>query len=428
MGDQLADPFRATTSEPMIDDGPGRGLPLGGLGTGSIGRDYDGSFSRWHLTPGAYRHQLCPGSWLAVQWEGEEPAVLAAPHVQTRPGALAKYTSEGEYEGLFPFSWYRFPQVTLRQWSPVIPGRERESAWPVAYFEVMMRNPESSDREATVAFAFEVPVWERFAEEPMTLSHDDITAVAQLDSGAGGFALGAEASPAIRVAAAVLRDEADYCKLGRELWEPVAELASVPTTTAVPSERPGLVVAARVVLGHNEERTIRFALAWDLPRVNFGPAGEHAWWRAHTREFGRAGNASARLLDVALRARPDLAQAVERWHAELRARLASWNAPDWLLPALCNQLSVLIDGGTAWVFSDDGSEEHFGTLECVDYPFFETLDVRYYSSFALLELWPRLEHVVMRDLVSALGHQDDSRVAIEWEGGAGDPGPPGRRL
>ena len=427
IGDRLADPYRARPEEPLIDDGACRGLPLGGLGTGSIGRDFDGAFSRWHLSPGDYRYEVSPGSWLAVQWEGAKPELLAAPDVRTRPEALARWCGGGEYEALFPFAWYRFHQATLRQWSPVIPGRERESAWPVAYFEVTLRNLERSPGQVTVAFAFELPVWERFVDGPITLSHDDTTAVAQLAAGAGGFAIGCEASPAVRAAAAALRGDADYDQLGTDLWAPVVELATVPATDASPGERPGLVVAARVELGHGEERTVRFVLAWDLPRVNFGHAGEHRWWRAHTREFGRTGKASARIVDAALLARPDLSQAVERWHAELRARLDGWKAPDWLLPALCNQLSVLVDGGTAWVIGDDGNEEHFGTLECIDYPFFETLDVRYYSSFALLELWPRLEHVVMRDVVDALGQHDDSMVAFDWEGGAGDPGSPGQR-
>src|SRR5262252_1116913 len=416
IGDRLADPYRARPEEPLMDEGACRGLPLGGLGTGSIGRGLDGAFSRWHLTPGDYRYEVSPGSWVAVQWEGTKPEVLAAPNVRPRPEALARSCGGGEYEALFPFAWYRFHQATLRQWSPVIPGRERESAWPVAYFEVTLRNLERSPREATVAFAFELPVWERFVDGPITLSHDDTMAVAQLAAGAGGFALGCEASPAVRAAAATLRGDADYDRLGRDLWAPVTELATVPATAASPRERPGLVVAAGVELGHGEERTVRFVLAWDLPRVNFGQAGEHRWWRAHTREFGRTGEASARLVDAALRGRPDLSQAVERWHAELRARLEGWKAPGWLLPALCNQLSVLVDGGTAWVIDDDGKEEHFGTLECIDYPFFETLDVRYYSSFALLELWPRLEHVVMRDVVHALGQHDDSKVTFDWEG------------
>ncbi|HKA49395.1 MAG TPA: GH116 family glycosyl hydrolase [Candidatus Dormibacteraeota bacterium] len=417
IGDRLADPYRAKPDQGLIDDGACRGLPLGGLGTGSIGRDFDGCFSRWHLTPGAYRHEESPGSWVAVQWGSAQPVVLAAPDVRRRPRCLASCPGGGEYEALFPFAWYRFPGVSLRQWSPVIPGRERESAWPVAYFEVTLRNPDDhAAREVTVALSFELPVEERLVSGPIELSLDGSTAVAQLVESAGSFALGAEPSSAVQAAAAPLRGEADYDRLGSDLWAPVVELAQAPPVAVAPDGRPGLVAAARAALEPLEERTFRFALAWDLPEVKFGGPAGRRWWRAHTREFGRTGDGAPRAVRAALQARAELADAAEAWHAGLRARLAGWGAPGWLLPALCNQLSMLVDGGTAWVFGDAGDEEHFGTLECIDYPFYETIDVRYYSSFVLLELWPRLEGLVMRDVVRAVGQDDPRKVTTDWDG------------
>lgn len=413
--DRLRDPYLATPDEPLVDDGAGRGLPLGGLGTGSIGRDFDGGFARRHLVPGAYRADVSPGSWVAVQWDGEEPAVLAAADVPARPAELARRAGGAEYEALFPFAWYRFPAVTLRQWSPVVPGRERESAWPVAYFEVTLRNAAFSAREATVALAFELPVEEPFVAGPIALSSEGPSAVARLGAGAGSFAVAADEAPGVSAAGAPLRGEADYRRLGRDL-RVTGQLAGAPAAAVEPDDRPGLVAAARVALGPGEERTVRLGLAWDLPQVRFGRDASHRWWRVHTREFGRSGAAAPCVLEAALRARPELERAAEGWQADLRARLASQGAPEWLLPALCNQLSVLVDGGTVWVLGDDGEEEHFGTLECIDYPFYETLDVRYYSSFVLLELWPRLERLVMRDLLDALGQDDPERVTTIWEG------------
>ena len=40
---------------PMIDDGPTGGVPIGGIGAGSIGRTCDGDFARWHLRVGSHR-------------------------------------------------------------------------------------------------------------------------------------------------------------------------------------------------------------------------------------------------------------------------------------------------------------------------------------------------------------------------------------
>ena len=43
---------------PMIDDGTFAGIPIGGLGTGSIGRTHRGDAARWHLEVG--RHAFAP--------------------------------------------------------------------------------------------------------------------------------------------------------------------------------------------------------------------------------------------------------------------------------------------------------------------------------------------------------------------------------
>ena len=48
----------------------------------------------------------------------------------------------------------------------------------------------------------------------------------------------------------------------------------------------------------------------------------------------------------------------------------------------------------------------FALLECVDYPFYDTVDVDFYASFALLELFPELELRGIRDLLEAIPVDD----------------------
>ena len=38
----------------------------------------------------------------------------------------------------------------------------------------------------------------------------------------------------------------------------------------------------------------------------------------------------------------------------------------------------------------------FGVLECLDYAWYESLDVRLYGSLTLLQLWPELDKAVLR--------------------------------
>src|SRR3954453_23330945 len=78
--------------QPMIDDGPWAGVPIGGLGTGSIGRTHRGDFARWHLEAG--KHRFLPGAAGAVSvfvgrpgGEGGTATVLST----LRPDALPEW-------------------------------------------------------------------------------------------------------------------------------------------------------------------------------------------------------------------------------------------------------------------------------------------------------------------------------------------------
>src|SRR5207245_11576443 len=65
---------------PMIDDGPWGGVPIGGLGAGSIGRTHRGDFARWHLDVGSHRFETVPAnpSSVFVARGGERPGEPSA--------------------------------------------------------------------------------------------------------------------------------------------------------------------------------------------------------------------------------------------------------------------------------------------------------------------------------------------------------------
>jgi len=48
----------------------------------------------------------------------------------------------------------------------------------------------------------------------------------------------------------------------------------------------------------------------------------------------------------------------------------------------------LTGGGNFWSAADQRDSGQFAVLECIDYRWYESLDVRLYGSFALLMLWP----------------------------------------
>jgi non-lysosomal glucosylceramidase len=118
--------------------------------------------------------------------------------------------------------------------------------------------------------------------------------------------------------------------------------------------------------------------------------------------------------------------AIERWQAPL---LEDPARPEWLSMALLNELYVLVDGGSAW---EDGrvggpqpadGEGNFALLECFDYPYYNTYDVLFYGSWAVLLLWPELERRLIRSLAEYVPLADPRKLKL-----VNEPDPVTRKL
>jgi non-lysosomal glucosylceramidase len=83
--------------------------------------------------------------------------------------------------------------------------------------------------------------------------------------------------------------------------------------------------------------------------------------------------------------------------------------------ALFNELYDLTSGGTLWSAATERDPiGQFAILECIDYRWYESLDVRLYGSFALLMLFPELEKAVMRAFARAIPASDDNQRLIGY--------------
>ena len=56
----------------LLDQGEFHGVPIGGLGTGSIGRTYRGDVARWHLEVGRHRHEAVAADGFSLFVGGPE--------------------------------------------------------------------------------------------------------------------------------------------------------------------------------------------------------------------------------------------------------------------------------------------------------------------------------------------------------------------
>src|SRR5260221_8174407 len=72
----IGEPFTdAWKGREVIDDGPWQGAPIGGLGSGAIGRTYRGDFARWHLDVGSHHYQSNPVDQFSVRVESKAGVV-----------------------------------------------------------------------------------------------------------------------------------------------------------------------------------------------------------------------------------------------------------------------------------------------------------------------------------------------------------------
>jgi len=454
MGVPCPDVGHPRVAGPMVDDGEWAGVPIGGLGTGSIGRTFRGDVARWHLEIGQHRFEpvAADGFSLYVGPAGEageaargsgRAIVLSA----LRPTELPAWgwdlpVGGGTYHALFPRAWQTFEpeglglpvRLTGEQLSPVIAGDLDRSALPVGVFEWWVENPGPDPLTVGLLFSWADPPGGPNSGPAPGRPHE-VTRSAQV-LGVTLLDPGPDAPTALRGTVAIAALAADGWSLSaRATFDPVGDTAlwadfaadgRLDENTQTPAEAPqggpagpsGAAVAATTELAPKERRSIRFALAWDLPVVEFG--GGRRWWKRYTGAWGRTGERAWDLANHALEQAPAWRAAIERWQAPF---LDDPVRPDWYTMALFNELYFLVDGGTFWEAGEVGGPEpapgdvgRFGLLECLDYPFYDTVDVDFYASFALLELYPELELQGIRDLLAAVPVDDPRLWTIEASG------------
>ncbi|GMH54079.1 hypothetical protein TrRE_jg11970 [Triparma retinervis] len=157
---------------------PNAGVPLGGVGGGSIGRGVRGEFRRWSLYPGRYRHTVVEGDCFGfrVKGVGENDKAEACVLSTVPTGRLEKgygrwnwgnkvdLDKRSTFAGLFPRSWSTYADptntqsgvtVVCKQISPFLPDNYSDSSLPCGVFEFEIENNGDADKEVSVMFNWE---------------------------------------------------------------------------------------------------------------------------------------------------------------------------------------------------------------------------------------------------------------------------------
>jgi len=410
---------------PNLDDGYFVGMPLGGIGAGTFAQTYRGDFSIWHLEVGKHVYKTLDACQFGI-FENGEAFILNDLKPSSRTLSSWKFKKQnGTYHALYPRAYFHYEDLNIiqEQFSPIIPHNYKETSYPVAVFKWHIFNPTDKKRELSLLWT-----WESFfgSSENTIFRQKGLSGIvfSNLNKNTGskygqmGMFVGTKDTNEVYF------DMFNPTGDGSEIWEQFSKDGTLNLTpnpsllTPHPSlltPHPSLLtpnlcgaISAKVRLQPNENRTITFVLAWDYPIIEFGSGTK--WFKRYMKFFGNSGNNVVQIAEEAVKNNDKWLSEIKIWQEEY----LKLDKPDWFKTFLLNELYYIAHGGTVWT-TDEGQgtrdqgqvqvpsprslvqKEHFGMLECFDYPFYETLDVRFYGSFPLLKLWPELEKLVLED-------------------------------
>jgi len=440
-----------------IDDGYWQGAPVGGFGAGTFSRSYRGRFERWHVKAGTHKYQDVPTNQFAVfaQPEGGPSVSMALSIGKPQNGTLASWNwnypaGDGEYAALYPKSWFSYGtkalpvKLTVEQFSPILPDNYKETSYPVAIYRWTAENPTAKPMTVSILFSWTNMVgWfrdpsrtfegalndqnvNRFVSEktndgPVSgIVFDRLRQGPVTEEWDGQFAIATRPGDGAEVSyLATYPTQGD----GSAVWLPFSENGRLPNEAKpIASSGDGFAgaFAVRFTLAPHEKRLIPMALSWDLPVMQFG--GGRKWDRHYTHFFGTQGSNAWQLARTALEHQEEWSLAIDAWQ---RPIITDESKPLWYRGELFNELYDLADGGMLWGRERDGQgnpahpstkdADSFTYIECFDYPFYGSLDVRFYGSFSLLRFWPDIEKQEMREFADTIPESNPQHYVWGWK-------------
>ncbi|CAD5208905.1 unnamed protein product [Bursaphelenchus xylophilus] len=424
------------------------GVPCGGIGCGSIGRDFRGGFCKYGLKPGLIEHHVHAvkaNQFILTLRKGNgetKQVVLGINEQQTSRLSNWKFDIPEEniyYRGLYPRSWtmYKIPEynvtVVIKQTSPIIPHNYKDSSMPVTLFQFELFNESEEDLQAAITFTF------RNGTGCKKTQAEGICKSLSITSPSGRGILLEHTIDKMDTTYCVMSADIDSTSVASfdptsldcQMWKSLEENLDLNKLDAE-TESNQLAVACSTLrsLKAKGSSGIDFSLVWHMPKVHF-TSRKRTYRRFYTNYFDAS--------------KPDVAYDIgcyalsnkERWHREIEewqsSVLDEQNIPAWFKSALFNELYYLTDGGTVWFAFDESwkvDEPHlseytlrhfkdygrFAYLESWEYRMMNTYDVHFYASFALAELFPWVECTMQMEMRDQMEYSIPKQVRFHMEG------------
>lgn len=379
------DPFTRESCKPSAS----QGVPLGGMGSGSISRGFRGEFRQWQIIPG-----LCePSPVMANQFsifvsrEGGNKsfASVLAPGQHEGVGVSRKADDQGisswgwnlngqhsTYHALFPRAWTVYDgepdpelKISCRQISPFIPHNYRESSLPAAVFVYTLVN--TGKERAKVSLLF---TWANSIGGNSHLSGDHVNEPFIAEDGVSGVLLyhkTAKDNPPVTFSIAAcetqnvsvsvlpcfgLSDRSSVTAKG--MWTKMVKdgqfdrenFSSGPSMPSSPGETLCAAVSASAWVEPHGKCTVAFSLAWSSPKVKFVKGS--TFNRRYTKFYGTSERAAVHLAHDALTHYTRWEEEIAKWQDPI---LKDEKLPEWYKFTLFNELYFLVAGGTIWIDS-----------------------------------------------------------------------------
>lgn len=417
------------------------GVPCGGIGAGTIGRGFRGEFCRFQLNPGMYSYDTVWANAFHIRIRQNGTTVFqsvlgsrTSDEGGRKEGKHWDYAIPDEhihYHALYPQSWTTFelPQFQLkvigRQISPFIPHDYRDSCLPVTYFEWTVENLGDNEYEVSVAMTWKNG-WGTKEDAQMDATVKTISAQSDF--------LGLEMQQTfrdLRLTYGIAVKKAEHVKVqamnsfdpirdDKSFWQELqGEPLSSHSKTLPSPDNLCMALKGSMDCPPDSNRSMEFSLCWDVPEIQFG-ARARTWTRRYATMFSSTqdNSAASALLEHTFKKVSNWRQSIQQWQNEA---LKDPGLPDWFKSAIFNELYYIADGGTQWLDmsksdlpNDDIRREYgrFGYLESHEYRLYNTYDVHFYASTALLSLFPGLQLSLQADYCDATQTEDPTLV---WE-------------
>lgn len=378
------DPFSRESCKPSAS----QGVPLGGMGSGSISRGFRGEFRQLQIIPGLCEHSPILANQFSIfisrDHGNKKFASVLAPgyHEGLRKSEAEGVSSWGwnlsgqhsTYHALFPRAWTIYDgepdpelKISCRQISPFIPHNYRESSFPTAVFVYTLVN--TGKERAKVSLLF---TWANSIGGMSHSTGDHFNEPFRGEDGVSGVLLHhktAKGNPPVTFAIAAcetqnvdvtvlpyfgLTEQTQYT--AKDMWGAMAQdghfdhenFNTGPTMPSSPGDTPCAAVSASAWVEAHGKCTISFSLAWSSPKIKFSKGSSYN--RRYTKFYGTSERSALNLAHDSLMNYKRWEEEIEKWQNPI---LRDISLPEWYKFTLFNELYFLVAGGTVWI---DGHE------------------------------------------------------------------------